>query len=242
MAERYKFGLTWWGQRWIRAIEKIDIDENRLPRGRSYAKNGNVLKVEINGGQIKASVRGSRPHPYREHMTLKPFGEREKAILESVIIGRPDLAARILVGQIPSELNELLIKKGIDLFPASWNEIEADCSCPDWANPCKHLAAVYYVIAFEIDKDPFLLFEMRGISKEWMMKISGLKQNVQEYVFVDESQASDPQKTEEVRLDSKAESFLKVIDLLDDDPLFYKYLNFKEKLRDFLCFHFESPK
>jgi SNF2 family DNA or RNA helicase/uncharacterized Zn finger protein len=235
MAGKYIFGLTWWGKEWVKAIEKIDIDENRLPRGRSYAKNGNVLKIELNGEQIRARVQGSRPTPYHESMTLKVFGEREKEIIKSIIEERPDLASQIFVGQLPPELNELLVKNGVHLFPVSWDEIDARCSCPDWANPCKHLAAVYYIIASEIDKDPFLLFEMRGISKAWMMKIAGLKQSSSlsgKYVFIDEDQVLDPENIEEVRPTLENESFLKMLDLLDDNPLFFKSQNFKEKLKD----------
>lgn len=153
------FGNTWWGKQWLNALTDID-DENRLPRGVSYARNGSVKSIAIKGNKVAAKVQGSMPRPYTVSITVPPFKKSAgEAIVEAVASNRLFLA-RLMTRKLPPELYDVLVKKKVHLFPNKWGDLTAECSCPDWAVPCKHIAAVVYLIANEIDKNPFLVFDL----------------------------------------------------------------------------------
>ena len=171
---RQTYGKTPWGAAWIAAMERVDHNTNRLPRGRTYANRGSVLSVEIKGASVFAKVQGSRSAPYRIEIRMIPLNEKALNGLHQTIDAMPSVAAQLSLGKMPDALLKGLQDKGINLFPQSWQDIEANCSCPDWANPCKHLAAVYYILANEIDKNPFLLFELRGIKKDQLVRETGM--------------------------------------------------------------------
>ena len=159
MAERITYGKTWWGQQWLQALTNID-EGNRLPRGKTYANKGAVrgLKIEIN--EISAQVQGSQPRPYKSRLTVRLFEKAEKAALLTEIRQNPALLAQLLNRQLPPELIQFADRRGIRLFPRSFSELQAGCKCPDHAMPCKHLAAVIYLIANEVDQNPFLVFQI----------------------------------------------------------------------------------
>jgi len=159
---KVKYGQTWWGEQWLRALTNIDYD-NRLPRGRAYAGNGAVLDAKIVGNAINARVRGSRPSPYKISISVPRFTSQQKEQLLSAIKKDPFILSRLLNRELPAELNRLALDLGIKLFPSSWKDFAMDCSCPDWAVPCKHLAAVIYVISREIDANPFLVLQLHGL-------------------------------------------------------------------------------
>lgn len=174
MAKSRAYGKTWWGNAWIEALERIDYNTNRLPRGRSYASGGRVKEITIHpGGMVLAKVKGTRPTPYKVEIELKKFSIQEQRAIEEIISEDPALAAELSMGRLPEKVLELLKKLNISLLPEDWGDISATCSCPDWANPCKHLAAVYYLIANEIDKDPLILFKLRGLDDRKLMKAAG---------------------------------------------------------------------
>jgi uncharacterized Zn finger protein/superfamily II DNA or RNA helicase len=158
---RKSYGATWWGKQWLNALNNIDYS-NRLPRGRSYANKGAVKQIGIEGNHISAKVAGSRPTPYKVNITIPAFTAHTKARIMEIVTESPILLSRLLNRELPAELYESCRAQGIDLFPATWRDLEGRCSCPDWAVPCKHLAAVLYLIANEIDKNPFLVFELHG--------------------------------------------------------------------------------
>jgi uncharacterized Zn finger protein len=161
-----KIGATWWGQRWIEALEKFSVEySSRLSRGRTYARAGRVSDLEIAAGRVTAHVTGSRPKPYKVTLHLSALTEEawEKAIQE---MARQALfAAELLVGRMPQDIDRAFQAAGQSLFPAKAKDLKTECTCPDWANPCKHIAATHYVLGEAFDKDPFLLFELRGRGK-----------------------------------------------------------------------------
>lgn len=171
---KLEFGKTWWGGEWINALNRIDYNENRLPRGKSYARNGKVVEIKIKNNVIQAKVKGSRPSPYKITIRLKPFDREDYNTVKGIVQSNISLAEEINMGKLPQSFHQLLMEEEVFIFPQSWKQIDAQCSCPDWANPCKHLAAVYYTIANEIDKNPFLLFHLRGITTEEMLSFAGL--------------------------------------------------------------------
>ena len=162
MAERISYGKTWWGQQWLNALTSIDM-ANRLPRGKTYANQGAVHSLTISNNQISASVRGSAPRPYKVKLSVPLFTEQEKEWLLTEIRENPATLAQLLNRQLPPELIEFAKRRHIQLFPESFHDLAMGCSCPDYAVPCKHLAAVVYVIANEIDRNPFLVFQLKGL-------------------------------------------------------------------------------
>ncbi len=135
---------------------------NRLPRGRSYAQAGRVQDLRIGRGQAAARVAGGMARPYRVELRLQPYSDATWQRIVTAAAQEADFAVRLLRGEMPQRMETLLSDLAVPLFPADEGDLESSCTCPDWANPCKHTAAVHYVIGEAMDSDPFLLLEMRG--------------------------------------------------------------------------------
>jgi uncharacterized Zn finger protein/superfamily II DNA or RNA helicase len=157
------YGNTWWGKKFLGAFTNID-HSNRLSRGSSYAKNGKVHHISIIKNSINASVQGSRPRPYKVAITLpllpKPLADQARKI----VAASPFLLSQLTARTLPEDLYTTLEQARIKIFPAKWSDLQATCSCPDHAIPCKHIAAVIYMVAAEVDKNPFLIFDLNDCS------------------------------------------------------------------------------
>lgn len=171
-SRRGSFGESWWARRWIEVLESFDIGA-RLSRGRSYARRGQVLSVEIEKGTVTARVQGSRAQPYRVGIKMKALTSLDWESLAEALSTRAVFAARLLAGRMPENIEEVFRDAGLSLFPIDSSDLETDCSCPDWSNPCKHIAAVYYLLGEEFDRDPFLIFKLRGIDREELIRLVG---------------------------------------------------------------------
>lgn len=157
-----QFGKTWWGQEWLKALNNIDYS-NRLPRGSSYARKGAVKQIRIEGNRIYAQVAGSSPFPYGIEITIPPFDDyKTETFLEAVEL-RPLIVSKLLNRELDPLLLQIAQKAGLRIFPEQWKDLAMQCSCPDWAVPCKHLAAVIYKLSEEIDNNPFLVFELHSL-------------------------------------------------------------------------------
>lgn len=163
-SQRGRIGGTWWSQRFIAVLESYGIG-TRLQRGKRYARTGQVLSMEVSAGQVRASVQGSRTKPYRVFIETAVLTDTEWDAVEAVMTSSAVFLARLLADEMPEEIEEVFIDASSTLFPLSGDEIDSACSCPDWENPCKHIAAVYYLLAEAFDVDPFLIFAWRGRSK-----------------------------------------------------------------------------
>ncbi len=157
-----KYGRTYWGKQFLNALADIDYS-NRLPRGRRYAGNGSVKSISIDKNVIKAKVQGSMIKPYNIRIKVPEFTNKQKKIMTEAVQSSPAVLASLLNRQLPPKLTEIAEENNIPLFPKAWNDFDMQCSCPDWAVPCKHLAAVIYLIANEIDLNPFLITELHGL-------------------------------------------------------------------------------
>ncbi|SDG83334.1 DEAD/DEAH box helicase [Nitrosomonas sp. Nm132] len=156
------YGQTWWGAQWLNSLSQIDYD-NRLPRGRSYANKGAVTKIEIQHGKIHAKVKGSRPRPYDVAIKVPAMPQQQaKALLDALALD-PVIISKMLNRELDPAVLERAKALKVDIFPARWTDLSMSCSCPDWAVPCKHLAAVIYLISREIDGNPFLVFSLKGV-------------------------------------------------------------------------------
>ena len=157
-----KFGQTWWGHQWLNAFNGIDYG-NRLPRGARYARSGAVSGIAIKPRGVEARVQGTRLSPYRVKISLNVFTAAQRKTILQAVQQNPALLSRLLNRELPAQLLKVLDQKRISLFPASWQDMHATCTCPDWAVPCKHIAAVIYLIASEIDKNPFMVFTLHDL-------------------------------------------------------------------------------
>ena len=164
-SKRGNFASKWWGKRWIEALESFRIGA-RLSRGRSYARRGQVASLEIEPGEATAKVQGSRSKPYLVEISLPTYSPKQWRQVIDLLIEQPILAARLLGNEMPEEIEEIFTRARLPLFPGTQNDLTTDCSCPDWSNPCKHIAAVFYLMAEAFDNDPFLLFKLRGMERD----------------------------------------------------------------------------
>jgi uncharacterized Zn finger protein len=164
-SERGAIGETWWSKRWVAVLESFGMG-TRLTRGRSYARQGQVVSIDVEPGIIRAKVQGSRPKPYDVEIKLRPLSDKDWDKVTDAMANQAIFVAKLLAGEMPTNIEEAFATARVSLFPINKQELVTDCSCPDWANPCKHIAAVYYILADRFDEDPFLIFKLRGRSKE----------------------------------------------------------------------------
>jgi len=142
----------------------------RLNRGRTYARKGQVMDMKVQAGIVTAKVQGTRARPYSVSIRLKPLSDEEWSKTFNLMSQKAFFMAKLLAGEMPQEIEEAFSENKTPLFPTSSHNLETDCTCPDWANPCKHIAAVCYILAEAFDKDPFLMFVLRGRTKEQVVE------------------------------------------------------------------------
>lgn len=157
-----KFGQTWWGAEWLRSLSHIDY-ENRIPRGATYARKGAVESLKLNGNIISAKVAGSRPRPYSVKIAVPTFTPRQVDELMTQLMQYPGIISNLMKRELDPEILAIAEDCGLQIFPRRWDNLKMNCNCPDWAVPCKHLAATVYMFSREIDNNPFIMFEMHGI-------------------------------------------------------------------------------
>jgi len=210
-SKRGAFGTTWWGERWEETLESFSIG-NRLQRGKRYARKGQVLSIEVEEGRVTSEVQGSRADPYEVTIGLRPYDDSEWDEIVAAFRRQPYFAAALLAGDMPAGVEAVVERAGVSLFPEREVDLETDCSCPDWSNPCKHIAAVYYLLAEEFDRDPFLLFRLRGMRQGPLMdRIGGGEAPVED--------PSDAASTEHSETDSaplSVDGFWDAPDVPDD--------------------------
>jgi uncharacterized Zn finger protein len=167
-SKRGAIGETWWSQRFIEVLE--DFHEGpRLVRGRAYARRGQVIDMNVEAGEVTAHVQGSRARPYSVIIGVTVLGDTDWARVEEAMASQAVFLARLLAGEMPHEIGDAFAATGLSLFPATADDLDTECSCPDWENPCKHIAAVYYLLAEAFDRDPFLIFAWRGRPRERLL-------------------------------------------------------------------------
>ena len=164
-SKRGEIGTTWWSKRWIAVLESFSMG-TRLTRGRAYARKGQVISIDVREGVVKSKVQGSGSKPYSVTIRMNPISDADWEKVADAMASKAIFAAKLLAGEMPADIEDAFAEAGISLFPVKLKDLETDCSCPDWANPCKHSAAVYYLLAERFDEDPFLLFKLRGRTKE----------------------------------------------------------------------------
>ena len=168
-SQRGAFGKNWWSQRWIAALEQL-VDSGRLARGRSYARKGQVLSIEETKDGITARVQGSQRTPYKIKIQITPLTDAQWNKVIDALAEQAIFSAQLLAGEMPREIEQAFEAAKVSLFPSQRNDLKTDCSCPDYANPCKHVAAAHYILGERFDEDPFLIFRLRGRTQEQVMR------------------------------------------------------------------------
>jgi len=201
--KRGAFGQSWWAKRWIGVLESFNIGA-RLGRGRSYARRGQVLDIDVGLGTVSASVQGSRSKPYDVSIDVRTLTKEEWEAVGKELARQVVFCAKLLAGEVPEEIESVFQKAKCSLFPEKLKDLQTECSCPDWSNPCKHIAAVYYLLGEEFDRDPFLLFNLRGLEREGLIAIlAGLHQETLEQGTEDTHEAdAELESVSHLRLES----------------------------------------
>lgn len=155
----------WWAQRWLDLLDSYRF-KKRLERARNYARQGNVKSIQFNGSKVLAAVQGTELEPYQVSLFLQPFTDEEWSYVIETMSQRAIFASKLLAGEMPPNIEEVFTANGLSLFPFTLSDIQSKCSCPDKANPCKHVGAIYYQLGDRFSEDPFVLFQLRGRTKD----------------------------------------------------------------------------
>jgi len=185
----------WWVQRWLELLDSYRF-KKRLERARSYAREGHVLSIKFENAQVLATVQGSEVEPYQVSLTLDPFSDEDWHYVIATLAEKAIYSAQLLAGQMPDTIEKVFVKNGLNLFPFNLADIRSRCSCPDKANPCKHIGAIYYQLADRFSEDPFVIFQLRGRTKSQIL--AELRQ------FRSQSTLSSIQETKNIEEGSRA--------------------------------------
>ncbi|TDQ04125.1 SWIM zinc finger family protein [Labedaea rhizosphaerae] len=167
-SNRGDIGRTWWSRRFVEVLESLGLG-GRLNSGKRYARAGQVLSLTLQTSLVTATIQGSRDQPYRARIAIKAFDGAQWARIEKLLAGKAIYAAKLLAGEMPLEIEEVFAELDLRLFPTDPRELTMDCSCPDWEVPCKHLAAVCYLLAESFDADPFKILAWRGRNRDELL-------------------------------------------------------------------------
>ena len=159
----------WWVERWLDLLASYRF-KKRLERGRSYAREGNVLSMEFANSRAKAEVQGSEDKPYRVSLSLDSFSNEDWNFVINKMSEKAVFSAQLLAGEMPETIEAVFTASGLSLFPFTLNDVRSRCNCLDKANPCKHIAAVYYQLADRFSEDPFIIFQLRGRTKNQIIE------------------------------------------------------------------------
>ncbi len=250
-----KFGKTWWGEQWLNTLSNIDY-ENRLPRGITYANKGAVTKINIKENRINAKVQGTKRKPYNVDIILPPFFEPELSEFIKKLSTRPTIISKLLNMELSPEVLSIAEEMGLKVFPKQWSDFKMQCSCPDWAVPCKHLAAVVYKVCAEIDNNPFLVFDLHQVNLIKELNKIGIfvskEQNripkIEHLLFDKNKNQNNTNYYEEnaykkLQFSQIANLHEPILALLNDFPVFYQeYGNFKDKYKIILNRIFNDTK
>ncbi len=164
-SSNFQASREWWSQRWLDLLDSYRF-KKRLERARNYARQGNILSIKFEGSKVLAQVQGTEPEPYKVSLFLEPFSDEQWGYVIETMSQQAIWAAKLLAGEMPQNMEQIFTANGLSLFPFTLSEVRSKCSCPDKANPCKHIGAVYYQLGDRFSEDPFVLFQLRGRTRD----------------------------------------------------------------------------
>lgn len=207
---RGSIGEKWWSRRFIDVLESF-ADKGRLSRGRAYARKGQVIDLKVDAYEVTAQVQGSGPEPYDVAIGIDVIDGPDWEAIEEVLASQAVFRARLLAGEMPPEIEDVFAEFGIPLFPGASDDMHIMCSCPDWGEPCKHAAAVLYLLAEAFDDDPFLILAWNGRTREDLL--SGLRR-----LESAAAAAADPLEIKETPLTERLDDFWTPAAMRDRPP------------------------
>ena len=213
-SQRGSFTSSWWAEQWIAALERL-VDSGRLTRGRRYARKGQVLSIVETRDGIAARVQGSRKTPYKINIQVTPLTDVQWDKVIDALSEQALFTAQLLAGEMPQEIEQAFSAAGVSLFPAKRGDLKTDCSCPDYANPCKHIAATHYILGERFDEDPFLLFRLRGRTQEQILQALRQRRAGQMEMIAEES----PEPETAIPLEDSLEHFWELGTPLENIPV-----------------------
>ena len=184
--ENLQASREWWSQRWLDLLDSYRF-KKRLDRARNYSRQGNVLSIEFKGAKVLARVQGSEVEPYKVSLFLDAFSDEEWGYVIETMSQKSIFAAKLLAGEMPQNIEDVFTSNGLSLFPFTLGDVHSKCSCPDKAVPCKHIGAVYYQLGDRFSEDPFVLFQLRGRTRE---KIISDLRNLRSSKLLDQSEGT----------------------------------------------------
>lgn len=168
---------AWWVQQWVDLLNSYRF-KKRLERGRNYARQGNILSLEFKDSKVFATVQGTASEPYQLSISIERFTDEDWGFVIDTLSQKALYSAQLLAGEMPDSIEAVFTSNGLSLFPFTLADVKSKCSCPDPKNPCKHIAAVYYQLGDSFREDPFVLFQLRGRTKEQIL--TALRQHRQQ--------------------------------------------------------------
>ncbi|MEM8502827.1 MAG: SWIM zinc finger family protein [Cyanobacteria bacterium P01_D01_bin.1] len=159
---------AWWVQQWVDLLNSYRF-KKRLERGRNYARQGNILSLEFKDSKVFATVQGTANEPYQLSISIERFTDEDWSFVINTLSQKALYSAQLLAGEMPDSIEAVFTSNGLSLFPFTLADVKSKCSCPDPKNPCKHIAAVYYQLGDSFREDPFVLFQLRGRTKEQIL-------------------------------------------------------------------------
>ncbi|MBE9063849.1 SWIM zinc finger family protein [cf. Phormidesmis sp. LEGE 11477] len=160
---------AWWVQQWVDLLNSYRF-KKRLERGRNYARQGNILSLEFKDSKVHATVQGTANEPYQLSIWIERFADEDWGFVIDTLSQKALYSAQLLAGEMPDSIEAVFTSNGLSLFPFTLADVKSKCSCPDPKNPCKHIAAVYYQLGDSFREDPFVLFQLRGRTKEQILE------------------------------------------------------------------------
>jgi uncharacterized Zn finger protein len=158
----------WWVEQWMELIHSYRF-KKRLERAWSYAREGNVVSIRFEGRRVHARVQGTEPDPYKVKLWLDVLNDEDWGYVLEALSQKARWSAQLLAGIMPADIERAFAASGKRLFPFKLQEVRSECSCPDKANPCKHISAVYYLMGDRFSEDPFVLFQLRGRTRSQLL-------------------------------------------------------------------------
>ncbi|KKI99084.1 SWIM zinc finger family protein [Prochlorothrix hollandica] len=177
----------WWATQWIDLMNSYRF-KKRLERGWIYARKGHVKSILFRDRKVIAKVQGTDPKPYHVSLWLTPLSDEDWQYVVNTLYQRAIFSAKLLAGEMPHNIEEVFSANGLRLFPFNLNDVHSRCNCPDKANPCKHVSAVYYLLGDRFGEDPFVLFQLRGRTREQIL--TALRQQRQQALGTADSSAA----------------------------------------------------
>ena len=174
----------WWVIRWLELLDSYRF-KKRLERARNYAREGHVLSIEFSGSEVLAKVQGTEPEPYQVSLSLEPFTDEDWSFILQSLSEKAIFSAQLLSGKMPDDIERVFTDNGLSVFPFRLSDVNSSCTCPDKANPCKHIGAIYYQLAERFSEDPFIIFQLRGRSKHQILE--GLRNLRQQQINLEET-------------------------------------------------------